>query len=167
MSFRGDMTRRQNARAGEHQRPGAVGPVVGRSGAYTGRFFAARQCDGSGARSGRDRVHYVGFAVADGRPRVIAVESSVAAAFVIVGAAAVTGSPWLLVVGLAGHGFSDLWQHRTHPSPPRWWPPPRSSTGSLRRGSRSRFSPGSAFILTELYPRRPLLLGWQSTGLGR
>ncbi len=67
---------------------------------------------------------YVGLAVADGRPRVIAVESSVAAVFVIVGAAAVTGSPWLLVVGLAGHGFKDLWQHRTHfVANTRWWPP--------------------------------------------
>ena len=56
---------------------------------------------------------YVGFAVADGRPRVIAVESSVTFGFVVVGAAAVTGSPWLLVAGLAGHGFKDLWQHRT------------------------------------------------------
>jgi hypothetical protein len=38
---------------------------------------------------------YIGFAVADGRPLVIAAESSVAAAFVLVAAAAVTGSPWL------------------------------------------------------------------------
>ena len=67
---------------------------------------------------------YIGFAVADGRPRVIAVESGVAAAFVIVAAAAVTGSPWLLVVGLAGHGLKDLWQHRTHfVANTRWWPP--------------------------------------------
>src|SRR3954462_1104903 len=36
---------------------------------------------------------YVGFAVADGRPKVIAVESSVTLAFVVVAAAAVTGSP--------------------------------------------------------------------------
>ena len=34
---------------------------------------------------------YIGFAVADGRPRVIAVEAAVAAVFVIVGAAGVTG----------------------------------------------------------------------------
>ena len=54
---------------------------------------------------------YVGFAVADGRPKVIAVESSVTFAFVVVAAAAVTGSPWLLVAGLAGHGLKDLWQH--------------------------------------------------------
>jgi hypothetical protein len=67
---------------------------------------------------------YVGFAVADGRPTVIAVESSVTLAFVVVAAAAVTGSPWLLVAGLAGHGLKDLWQHRSHfVANTRWWPP--------------------------------------------
>lgn len=67
---------------------------------------------------------YVGFAVADGRPNVIAIESSVAFAFVVLAAAAVTGSPWLLVVGLFGHGLKDLWQHRTRfVSGTRWWPP--------------------------------------------
>jgi hypothetical protein len=34
---------------------------------------------------------YIGFAVADGRPIIIAVESSVAAIFVVVAAAAITG----------------------------------------------------------------------------
>src|SRR3954451_20936681 len=57
---------------------------------------------------------YIGFAVADGRPRVIAAECSMTFAFVVVAAVAVTGSPWLLVAGLAGHGLKDLWQHRTH-----------------------------------------------------
>jgi hypothetical protein len=67
---------------------------------------------------------YIGFAVADGRPKVIAIESSVAFAFVVVAAAAVTGSPWLLVAGLAGHGCKDLWQHRSHfVANTRWWPP--------------------------------------------
>ena len=67
---------------------------------------------------------YVGFAVADVRAKVIAVESSVAFAFVVVAAAAVTGSAWLLVAGLAGHGLKDLWQHRTHfVANTRWWPP--------------------------------------------
>src|SRR3954468_24808991 len=47
---------------------------------------------------------YVGFAVADGRAKVIAVESSVTFAFVLVAAAAVTGSPWLLVAGLPATG---------------------------------------------------------------
>jgi hypothetical protein len=67
---------------------------------------------------------YIGFAVADGRPGVIAVESSVVGIFVVVAAAAVTGSPWLLVAGLAGHGLKDLWQHRRHfVANTRWWPP--------------------------------------------
>jgi hypothetical protein len=67
---------------------------------------------------------YIGFAVADGRPRIIAVESGVAFGFVIIAAAAVTGTPWLLVIGLAGHGLKDLWQHRTQfVANMRWWPP--------------------------------------------
>lgn len=67
---------------------------------------------------------YIGFAVADGRTRVIAVETGVATIFVVVAAAAVTGSPWLLVLGLAGHGVKDLWQHRHHfVANTRWWPP--------------------------------------------
>jgi hypothetical protein len=38
--------------------------------------------------------------------------------------AAITGTPWLLVVGLAGHGVKDLWQHRTHfVANTKWWPP--------------------------------------------
>ena len=67
---------------------------------------------------------YIGFAVADGRWVVIALESNVAAIFVVVAAAAVTGSPWLLVLGLAGHGLKDLWQHRSQfVANTRWWPP--------------------------------------------
>ena len=67
---------------------------------------------------------YIGFAVADGRVRVIVVESGVASAFVIVAAAGITGSPWLIVVGLAGHGLKDLWQHRKQfVANTRWWPP--------------------------------------------
>jgi hypothetical protein len=67
---------------------------------------------------------YIGFAVADGRPKVIAVETGVAFAFVVIAAAAVTGTPWLLVIGLAGHGLKDLWQHRTRfVTGTRWWPP--------------------------------------------
>ena len=67
---------------------------------------------------------YIGFAVADGRPRVVVIECSVAAAFVILASLAVTGSPWLLVAAYAGHGVKDLWQHRTHlVRGTRWWPP--------------------------------------------
>jgi hypothetical protein len=67
---------------------------------------------------------YIGFAVADGRPIVIAVESSVAAIFVMVAATAITGPAWLLVIGLVGHALKDLWQHRHHyVAGTRWWAP--------------------------------------------
>jgi hypothetical protein len=67
---------------------------------------------------------YIGFAVADGRRTVIAVEAAVAAVFVVVAAAGITGPAWLLVAGLVGHGFKDLWQHRSHyVANTRWWPP--------------------------------------------
>jgi hypothetical protein len=67
---------------------------------------------------------YVGFAVADGRRIVLAVESGVTGMFVIIAAAAITSTPWLLVVGLAGHGLKDLWQHhRQFVANTRWWPP--------------------------------------------
>jgi hypothetical protein len=55
---------------------------------------------------------YIGFAVADGRPKVIVVESIVASGFVVIAAVGLTVSVWLIVVGLAGHGLKDLWQHR-------------------------------------------------------
>jgi len=67
---------------------------------------------------------YIGFAVSDGRLNVLAVESGVAGMFVVVAAAAITGTPWLLVAGLAGHGLKDLWQHRRQfVANTRWWPP--------------------------------------------
>jgi hypothetical protein len=67
---------------------------------------------------------YIGFAVADGRPHVFAVETVVASAFVVVAAVSVTGSAWVMVIGLAGHGLKDLWQHRTQfVANTRWWPP--------------------------------------------
>ena len=67
---------------------------------------------------------YIGFAVADGRPAVIAVESTVAGAFVVLAAAGVTGSAWLIVTAFIGHGLKDLWQHRSHfVANTRWWPP--------------------------------------------
>jgi hypothetical protein len=55
---------------------------------------------------------------------VIVAESSVASIFVVVAAVAVTGSVWLIVVGLGGHGVKDLWQHRSQfVANTRWWPP--------------------------------------------
>jgi hypothetical protein len=67
---------------------------------------------------------YVGLSVADGRAERIAVETTVATGFLVVAAAGVTGTAWLLVAGLAGHGVKDLWQHRTRfVANTRWWPP--------------------------------------------
>lgn len=67
---------------------------------------------------------YVGFAVADGRPHVIAIESAIALLFVLLAAASVTGTAWLLVIGYAGHGLKDLWQERHQfVVNTRWWPP--------------------------------------------
>ena len=67
---------------------------------------------------------YIGFAVADGRPKVIVAESTVASVFVVAAAVAVTGSVWLIVAGLFGHGLKDLWQHRREfVANTRWWPP--------------------------------------------
>ena len=48
----------------------------------------------------------------------------VAIAAIYVAAAAITGSPWLLMAGLAGHGLKDLWQHRTHYVANTRWSPP-------------------------------------------
>jgi hypothetical protein len=67
---------------------------------------------------------YIGFAVADGRWRVVALESLVAMAFVVIAAVGVTGSAWILVLGFAAHGVKDAWQQRTqYVSGTRWWPP--------------------------------------------
>ncbi|PWW24266.1 hypothetical protein JD79_03445 [Geodermatophilus normandii] len=67
---------------------------------------------------------YIGFAVADGRRHVLVAEVAVASVFVLLAAAAVRGSAWLIVVGLVGHGLKDVWQHRTQfVAGTRWWPP--------------------------------------------
>lgn len=67
---------------------------------------------------------YVGFAVADGRWKVIAVETVVAMGFIVLASAGITASAWLLVAGFLGHGVKDAWQHRTRfVSGTRWWPP--------------------------------------------
>ncbi|HWI01681.1 MAG TPA: hypothetical protein VNT27_15245 [Propionibacteriaceae bacterium] len=62
--------------------------------------------------------------MADGRLKVIAIETAVATGFVAVAAVAITGPAWLLVAGLAGHGFKDLWQQRSQfVAGTRWGPP--------------------------------------------
>ena len=67
---------------------------------------------------------YIGFAVADGRPHVLAVETTVVVRFVV--ATAVPSRCHLARrrrPGLA-HGVKDAWQHRTQfVAGTRWWPP--------------------------------------------
>jgi hypothetical protein len=67
---------------------------------------------------------YIGFAVADGRTKVLVIEIGVAAVFVVAAAMAVNGPAWILVAWLAAHGLKDVWQHRTQfVRNTRWWPP--------------------------------------------
>ena len=55
---------------------------------------------------------------------MIAVEAAVASVFVLTAAVAVTATAWLLVLGYAGHGLKDYWQHRRqYVANTRWWPP--------------------------------------------
>jgi hypothetical protein len=94
---------------------------------------------------------YIGFAVADGRPRVIAVETVVAAVFVVVAAAGVTGPAWLrwpawLAMGsrtcgstgatlspTPAGGRRSAWSS-TGSRPPSWWCcSPSASTFTDRR----------------------------------
>src|SRR5438552_2308456 len=136
--------------------------------------LVARSGDGLRPRSCADRVGLHRFAVADGRQTRVVVESGVAAIFVVVAAAAVTRSAWLLVLGLGGHGLKDLWQHRTQFVADTWWWPPfclvvdwsslrlspssaaasnaSQTTGSAYKPrSRSRF-PGDRVIPRHLVP---------------
>ena len=54
----------------------------------------------------------------------MAIESAIAAGFVLIAIAGVSGTAWLLVAGYAGHGVKDYWQERNHfVANTRWWPP--------------------------------------------
>jgi hypothetical protein len=76
---------------------------------------------------------HIGFAVADGRVRIIVVECGVAMVFVAVAAAGITGPAWLLAFGLAAHGVKRRGRNAASSSPApdggRRSAPP--STGSL------------------------------------
>jgi hypothetical protein len=75
---------------------------------------------------------YIGFAVADGRPAVIAVESGMAGVFLVVAAAGVTGPAWLLVAAspamgsrTSGRSAATMWPIHAGGRRSAW-----SSTGS-------------------------------------
>jgi hypothetical protein len=69
-------------------------------------------------------TYYILFAAMASSGRAIVTESVVAALFLVVAAAGFKGSPWLIVVGLAGHGFLDFFHGRfiEDPGVPNWWP---------------------------------------------
>lgn len=97
---------------------------------------------------------YIGFAVADGRQTRVVVESGVAAIFVVVAAAGVTGSAWLLAlasVGMASRIFGS-----TAPSLSLILGGGRrfasSSIGSLLRSSPSRLSRASTSTTRDAEP---------------
>jgi hypothetical protein len=77
---------------------------------------------GSPARPDRSGLHRIR---SGGRKaKVIAVECTIAGAFVLLAAAGVAGSAWLLVLAYTGHGLKDFWQERRHyVAGTRWWPP--------------------------------------------
>jgi hypothetical protein len=68
---------------------------------------------------------YVGFAVADGRRRVLVLESAVALAFFWLATFAITVWAPLAAIGLVAHGLWDMVHHPRGVSTrlPHWYPP--------------------------------------------
>lgn len=66
---------------------------------------------------------YVGFAIADGRRRTIALQAAVCLAFVVAAAALYRAAPMALPVLYVLHGLWDLLHHRTTLPMPRWYVP--------------------------------------------
>jgi transposase-like protein len=92
---------------------------------------------------------YIGFAVADGRPSVIAVESAVAGLFVVLAATAVTGARGCSCSAAPAKG---AWQQRRHyVANPRWWPVLRRRRLARRRHPhRHRCRGGSSPARTDV-----------------
>lgn len=69
-------------------------------------------------------TYYILFAVMGSSPRVLALESLVAVAFLALAVAGFKKNLWLIAAGLAGHGAFDFFHHRLiqNPGVPGWWP---------------------------------------------
>jgi hypothetical protein len=68
---------------------------------------------------------YVGFALMDGRPRIIVLEIGIALAFVLLATVGTQASLLVLALGYIGHGVWDLAHHPNY-VPTRlvpWYPP--------------------------------------------
>jgi hypothetical protein len=67
---------------------------------------------------------YVGFALQDGRRRILAIEGLAALAFLAFALAGLTWSPWFIPAAYALHGVWDLLHHRQITTAmPFWYPP--------------------------------------------
>ncbi len=68
--------------------------------------------------------YYILFAAMGSSGRALAAESLPMAAFASVAIVGFKRCPWLLVLGLAGHGVFDLAHSAiiSNPGVPRWWP---------------------------------------------
>lgn len=67
---------------------------------------------------------YVGFALQDGRARILVTEGCVAFAFIAASLAGLWLSPWAIPVAYALHGFWDLAHHRyVSTAMPAWYVP--------------------------------------------
>jgi hypothetical protein len=69
-------------------------------------------------------LYYVLFAVMGGSAEALALDSTVAGAFVAVAALGFKRSLWIVVAGLAAHGVLDLFHGHVvaNPGVPEWWP---------------------------------------------
>ena len=69
-------------------------------------------------------LYYVLFAAMSGSIATVAAESVVMSGFAIAAAVGFRLSPWVTVLGLAGHGVLDAGHHLviTNTGVPEWWP---------------------------------------------
>ena len=69
-------------------------------------------------------TYYILFAVIGASTRVLALESLIASAFLVLAVAGFKKNLWVAVVGLAGHGIFDFLRHLfiQNSGVPLWWP---------------------------------------------
>jgi hypothetical protein len=69
-------------------------------------------------------TYYILFAVMGRSLPALAMESSAAAAFLVLAVAGFKRNLWLIVAALAGHGIFDFFHHLFihNPGVPIWWP---------------------------------------------
>jgi hypothetical protein len=69
-------------------------------------------------------TYYILFAAMGSSTRVLALESLIAIAFVVLAVAGFKRNLWLVAAALAGHGVFDFFHHRfvRNPGVPEWWP---------------------------------------------